>query len=129
MAIGNTSGISRQTTAWRRMSGVCVCLLALAMLAFGHLDPPSMPMSHGGYAVTASAAHSDSHMPTSHMPREHAATPGHCMHHGNCAFHGVVPVVFTLMPPAASAQLLVDERAGLPRVISPLQHPPKMLGA
>jgi len=129
MAIGNKSRISRPMTAWRRMSGICVCLLALAMLAFGHLDLPAMAMPHGGYAVTASTAHAGSHMPTSHMPREHATAPGHCMHHGNCAFHGVVPVVFTLVPPPASAQRLADERAGLQRVISPLQHPPNMLGA
>ncbi|WP_417676359.1 hypothetical protein [Roseibium sp.] len=124
MAIGDISMGTRQTTAWRRVSGIYVCLLALAMLAFGHLDPPSMPVSHGGFAVTASAAHADSH-----MPGEHAAAPGHCMHHGNCAFHGVVPLVFTLMPPLSSALLLADERAGPPRVVSPLQHPPKVRGA
>ena len=144
MAIGSFSRIRGQMTAWRRLPGICACLLALAMLVFGHLDPPSMPVSHGGHAVMSSAGHAASRMspnwmsanrisagriPSNQIPHGHAAAFGHCVHHGNCAFYGVVPVVFTLVPPPASAQLPADDRSGSPRVISPLQHPPKVLGA
>ena len=113
----NSNDRSRRTASSRRL-GVVVCLVALLLAVFGHVDPASAALAADGYSV---------------MTDDHAATTGdhggvaavhHCVHSGHCAFHTLLPAATGLGALRSAAPRRSACQRGKGRAVSPWRRPP-----
>ena len=113
-----SSSRKRRPVLPRRLA-VLLCLLALTVALFGHMEAPEgVPLATKEAVITL--AHGDT--PSDH---EGAAISHHCVHHGHCTVHAVLPAAVPVDPLAAIRQRHSVSLLGESRVISPLRHPPK----
>jgi hypothetical protein len=103
----------------RHRRGVIVCLLALFIAMFGHIEVPlasDMAVWHIDGMADAGELPSDRHDTASHQQ---------CPQHIQCSMQAVLPVGAAVSPNGSNAAEAVPEQVSGNRTISPLRRPPK----
>jgi len=103
----------------RHRLGVVVCLLALFISMFGHIEvlvANDMAVWHIDGIADAAELPSDRHDTASHQQ---------CPQHIQCSIQAVLPVGPAVSPNGSNAAEAVPEQVSGNRTISPLRHPPK----
>ena len=91
LAKPESSSRKRRPVLPRRLA-VLLCLLALTVALFGHMEAPEgVPLATKEAVITL--AHGDT--PSDH---EGAAISHHCVHHGHCTVHAVLPAAVPVDP-------------------------------
>lgn len=103
----------------RYRGGVIVCLLALFIAMFGHIEAP--------VANDMAAWHVDGMADPADIPSDRHDTASHqqCAQHIQCSIQAVLPVGPVVGPNGSNAAEAVPEQVSGNRTISPLRHPPK----
>jgi len=113
------SNTCRTPTARGRRVVVLACLLAFLATFFGHMEPAAAAADHADIAAHHSYGHSDDSSATSE--------PEHCMQHGQCSVHGLLPTAPAIDAHGSNAVGIADDLLCRSRAVEPLRRPPKAL--
>lgn len=109
----------RWHAVWRRRMGAVVCLLALFMAVFGHIEQSSA----GGAGAEATAFvfdHAHSHA----GDEGDTATLHHCVQHGQCSFQAVLGAAAAVDRLGSLRVEMPTNELGTDRAITPWRRPP-----
>lgn len=119
----NTALTGRERTAstlGRHHFGVIVCLIALLLAVFAHVELPSAAAAQTQPAAISFVANVEHAMDGSG-----SVSANHCVQHAQCAFHALVPMASDDLPTVAVDVTFVAFESGRDRSVSPQPHPPK----